>query len=370
MLASSPLGDGFFRDVIPTAPPIAALARSVLVTLAPIPLLIAIRSVAGGLVVASRRTHLIAMTSMIRIAVVLGSAAAVLVLHWEGGARAAAWMLLTGILAETVGVVALAFRELSVRRLVSRRRRGALRTIAALAGPLAVATLAWTASRGVIHAVLGHLRLAGLAQAAFGVILPLMMVTCAPLWALLDTCLVLPRSRADFTRLIGYAAVLCAISCSTLALLAGSAMGRAWLTQAFGLGPELSTLLAPALGTLTLAPPLVAARALAQAVLVKAHRAGVMMITGPVRVFLMLIVGLMVAGRRPDVNGAALALALVLGAEALDAAVLGLKSRAACRHAGGLGAVLRGTHSGGPADPRIRPQPAVALEPEEMRSAA
>ena len=370
LLGITPLGDIFFRFVIPAAPPIASLAKQVLVTLSPVPLLIALRSVASGLVVASRRTHVVAMTTLVRIAVVLLAAGLVMALRREGGAHASAWMLLSGILAEAGCVVAAAISRLEPGRLRVRRAPNAYRAIVQLAGPIAVATLAWAASRGVIHAVLGHLPQAGLAQAGFGVILPLLMLTCSPLWVMLDVALVLPASGRDFGRVLAFAVLLCAFVSSALAWLTLSHMGQAWLAQVFRLSGDLAALLSPMLGWLALAPPLVAARAIAQALLMRAHRTRVMMITGPARVLLMLIGGLAIAWSLPSVNGASLALALLLGADAFDAVLLGMRARLACAAAGGLEALLSGAKARGARRPLKRIAPGVVFEPGELRSAA
>lgn len=369
-VASRPVSDAFFTFVIPCTPAIAARARQALVTLAVIPPLVALRSVAGGLIVASRRTHLVALTTLLRVGVLALGAAMALRLGLGAGARAAAALLTLGVATDTAFMAAAALRQAGSHAFAPLPSRASLRAIARLAGPLAVATLAWTATRGVIHAVLGHLPGAALAQAAFGVLLPLVMVSCAPLWALLELSLVLPRSRAAFVRVLGYAAAWSVAASAVIALATLTPDGQDWIANAFRLTPELRALLAPVLGFVSLAPALVAARAIAQAVLMRARCAGVLLATGPVRLVLLVAGGLLVAHRVPSVNGAALALALLLAADASDAVILGLRARAACLGAGGLEAILRGSRPAAIPAVLALASASTAFEPGESRSAA
>src|SRR5262249_55946135 len=85
--------------------------------------------------------------------------------------------------------------------------------------PPAGSLMVWTFLRPVIHSVRGRLSDPELAQASFGVIQPIVLVACSPLWALQDVSLVLARRRSDLGSLIRFAAVTAAVFTAIVALL-------------------------------------------------------------------------------------------------------------------------------------------------------
>jgi len=370
VLSSTAAGDWFFHDVIPCAPPIAARAREVLNLLAILPPLIALRSIAAGFAAARRDTHLIALTTAARIGLLAIGAALLLRFIPAAGATAAAWLVTLGVSADTLllGTVVLSRSRAGIHP--ARAPRIPLTEVARLALPLAIATLAWTATRGAVNAVLGALPDRALAQAAFGFLLPLLMVSCAPLWALLEVTLVLPRTPAAFRRVLGFAALMSLAASSALMLATLTPAGRSGLLQGFHLGAALRAVLLPALGLIALAPPLVAARAIAQGLLMRARQTGVMLVSAPTRLVVLLAVGLPAVHLWPGGNGATFALTLLLMADALEAALLGTAARRACRRAGGLEVLLAGSRPALARLPVALPARAAAVEPEPARSAA
>jgi hypothetical protein len=369
-LSLTAAGNWFFRDVIPCAGPVATRAREVLGVLALLPPLIALRSLAGGLAAARRDTHLIALTTAIRIGL-LGLGAAVIVrLLPASGALAAAWLVALGVCADTLLLSAAVLGRSSLRVNPVRGARVAFADVARLALPLVIATLAWTATRGAVNAVLGALSGRALAQAAFGFLLPIVMVSCAPLWALLEVTLVLPRTRASFGRVLGFAALVSLAASAALAFATLTSLGQGWLLESFQLGPALRGVLLPTLGLAALAPPLVAARAIAQGLLMRARQTGVMLLSAPARFAVLLAVGFAAVRLWPQANGATLALSLLLTADAVEAVLLGLAAQRACRHAGGLEELLGDSRPARSRLPMALPAHAGGLELDAARSAA
>jgi hypothetical protein len=327
-VATTPLGALVFRHAIPTTPRAAELARVVLLQLAPIPVLVAVRGVASGLAIAAHRTAWVAAATALRLGV-LSAVVVAAVASGASGARVAAWAVLAGTLAETALIVGL---TLPRARSAQEPRAGAgtrvgLAGIARLAAPLTLGLLIWASLRPAIHAILGRLPDPELAQASFGVVLPVLMVSCAPLWTLQDVSLVLPRGPADLRRVLGFALAAATASALAIAAVLGTPLGASVLRLGFDLSPRLERAVAPALILVALEPLALAARAVAQGLLVRARRTGVLLAVSPVKIALTLIVGLWLAAHLPRIDAATLALGLILGGDLLEASILGLRVR-------------------------------------------
>jgi hypothetical protein len=197
-----------------------------------------------------------------------------------------------------------------------------LRPVLRLALPLAAASLVWTSARPLVGAVLGRLADPDLALAGFGVVFPILMFTCAPLWAFLDVAIVLPRTPADLRMVVRFAlltslAFTAGIAALTLAPAGGLAPGTGR-----ALPPGLARSAVPALGLIALEPLVLTARALAQGLLVRGGRGGTVLALAPVKLVFMLVAGLLAARAAPHANGAVLATALFIGGDAIDAVLL------------------------------------------------
>jgi Na+-driven multidrug efflux pump len=328
-VAQTSLGGVVFHAMIPTTTRVSELARAVLTQLAPVPILVAVRDVALGLAIRERRTTLVAASTMVRIVVLSGVVAVVVLLGTGSGARAAAWALVSGIAVETWFVLARTHPAWRTRL----RRRGRRPSgvsyggIARIAAPLAVAAMAWTAVRPVVSAILGRLPDSELAQAGFGVVLPILMVSCSPLWGLHHVSLVLPKDRADLGRVIRFAAAVTAVVAAGIGVVTLTPLKLVVLRLGFGLSPEMERVVAPALCWMVLAPFFLTARAVAQGLLIKARRTGIMLVVSPIKLALMVAIGHAVVSRSPAPDGVTLAIALVMGGDLFDAVIFGLLAR-------------------------------------------
>ena len=328
-VARTPLGDAVFRDVIPTPAHTAALARATLVPMALLPLLVSLRGLAGGVAVTARRTGLLASATLLRVLVLGGVATAIVVLHAGGSAVSAAWMLVATTAAESVFVtLAAGLRPRAPDAAAPARVRAAgIAPIVRLALPLAAASLAWTAARPLVGAVLGRLADPVLAQAAFGVVLPILFVSCGPLWAFLDVVLVLPHGPGDVRRVVRVAALASAGFAAAIVAMTWTPLGGLVLHRAFALPRDLEHVVRPALALLVLEPALLSARAIGQGLLLRAGRGGLLLALAPLKLAAMLGAGLLVAARAPHANGAVLALALFLGGDLVDAVLFAVAVR-------------------------------------------
>ncbi len=326
VIAWTPLGAFVFQAVIPTTPRVAELARTVLALLIPVPTLIAIRDLGAGLAIREHRTRLVAISTMVRLVALAAVVATVGTIGPGPGARAGAAAFVIGIAIEAAFILAATHRTWGPRLRDHDRASSAVPYggILRVALPLAVATFVWTAVRPVLSAILGRLPDSELAQASFGIVLPILMVTCSPLWGFHNVSLVLPRDRDDLRRVIGSAAWITLVFALGIGLVTLTPLRSLVLRLGFDLSPAMERAVVPALGWMTLAPLFLTARALAQGLLVRSRRTGVMLIVSPIKLLLMIAVGTAVVSRAPHANGAALAILLIIGGDLFDALILGL----------------------------------------------
>jgi hypothetical protein len=320
------LGGFVFHHVIPTPDRTALLARAVLGRLSVIPLLIALRGLASGVAVVQGRTEVLALATMVRVAVLAAVTTAVIGLGAGVGAMPAAGALVVATAAEAIFVSSMTLaqprnRTATGRAAVSGREIG---SVLRLAVPLAAASLVWTSARPLVGAVLGRLADPGLAQASFGVVFPILMVTCAPLWVFLDVALVLPRTPADLGKVVRFASLTSLAFAAGIAVLAFTPLRLVLLQLGAGMPRDLERAVAPALALIALEPMVLSARAIAQGLLVRSGRGGVVLALSPVKLAVMLGAGLMVTRLAPHANGAVLAAGLFIGGDAVDALLFGM----------------------------------------------
>jgi hypothetical protein len=339
LVARTAFGDVVLHRWIATTAPAADLAREVLARLAPIPVLVAVRSVANGVAVLARRTTLLAGATIVRILAISGVVAFTILTGSGSGALAAATALLLGVALEAAFIVGATFPHWRERW---RGPRGAAshvgyRDVVRMGAPLAVTTLTWTLTRPVANAILGRLPDSDLAQASFGVILPIVLLTCSPLWGFLEVTLVLPGSRADLRSVTRFATGVSLVFAMAIGLLTLTPLRHLALQRGFHLTTELERAVTPALGLIALEPFVLSGRAVAQAVLMSAKRTGLLLLLSPVKLLLMIGIGMAVVAAHPGANGALLAIGLVLGGDLTDAVLYGF----AARHALARGLVFR-----------------------------
>jgi hypothetical protein len=331
--ALTPFGELILGTLIPTTPRVAALAREILLIFSPIPLLVSIRGVANGLAIREKRTVLVARATFVRLLVLSSVIGGAVLLQTGSGALTGATGLVSGISVETILIVS------QVLPLVRLRRRPespggsdpTYREILSVAGPMAASAVVWTITRPLINAILGLLPDPELAQAGFGVIVPLVLVTCSPLWAIQNVSLVLAETRADLRSLIRFTALTAALFSVMILILAVTPLRDLILRGAFRLSPELEHAVVPAFYLVIAEPLLLALRTFTQGLLMKAKRTQVMMIFSPVRIALVAAVGFAAVRIDPALNGVFLGAALFIGAELCDAWVYTWKVRSFVR---------------------------------------
>lgn len=320
------MGDFVFRHVIPTPERTAVLARAVLARMSVIPLLVALRGVASGVAVLQGRTEVLALATLVRVLVLAVVTAAVIGLGAGVGAIPAAGALVIATAAEALVVSVMALAQPRHRATMGGPAVNGhdLGAVMRLALPLAASSLVWTSVRPLVGAVLGRLSDPDLAQASFGVVLPILMLTCAPLWVFLDVALVLPRTVADMKVVVRFAAAISLAFAAGIAVFSCTPLHRTLLQSGAGMPADLVRAVAPALALIALEPMVLSARAIAQGLLVRSSRGGVVLALSPVKLVFVLGAGLLATRFAPHANGAVLATGLFIGGDVVDALLFGL----------------------------------------------
>ena len=312
-LAGQPAVAGWvFRVLVPTSAAAAAAAAEVLRALALLPALVAVRGVLAASVLRDGRGAAIPAGLLARLAVLVAWPAT---FPESAGVRGACEALLA---ASAVELVVLALARSASRQIPAHHVPPAAARVAAVAGPLVLSALAWAALRPVLHAVLGRLAQADLAQARFGLVFAVFLSLCAPVWALRDLAVLADgfgASRTAVRRFAGGIAAAASLAFAAVLVVAALLPGT---HGAFGFGPGTGEFAWVALALLALAPALVAARCPAQGALIARHRTAAFAWVPAARLALTGAFGFALARLLPSADGAALGGALLLGGEVFE----------------------------------------------------
>lgn len=327
-ISLTPLRDFVFLDLIATTPRVAERAATVLAILAPIPVLIALRGVGNGIGIRMKRTVLVARATLFRILSLSAAIGIAVVLKTGSGAIAGAIAMLTGLTVEMIVIWVGVYPFVRDRfPLLKNRHDITFREILRVSYPLAISAYVWTSTRPVINAILGRLPDPELAQAGFGLIAPVVLMTCSPLWALHNVSLILPESRSDLRKVIRFSFITTLIYIGIIFMLINPPLRDLLLRKAFALSPEMEALVAPAMLIILIEPILLSVRSICQGLIMRARATAIFGIAAGIKLVIIIGAGWFVAGRYPGVNGAVLGTALFVCADFVDAALFLWKSR-------------------------------------------
>ena len=324
LLAFTPLGDWAFGHLLEATPRVVEEAKRVAFALAPLPVLVGLRGLYSALAMRAQKTRLLTLATLGRLAV-LGTV--LWLIHRAGAPTAGAvgWSLTLGIGVETV-CIAWVTRHL-LAALPARTEAGqvfTVRRMISFALPLVVSALAWTAMRPLINAVLGRTADSEAAQASFGVLHPLILLTGSALWSLQATHQILATDRARARKALGFGLTMTAIFASVVLTIGWLPPVRVWLlTGVFTLPPNLLAYVQPAMHWLFLAPLLLGIRACFKGMILASKRTGVISLTASLDLLFVSVIGFGTLVIWPSVNGALLGVLLVAAAELVESSVLG-----------------------------------------------
>ncbi len=329
LVACTPLGDLVFLDFIHTTARVAERATNVLIILSPVPVIIAVRGIATGIAIKEKQTGMIARATIGRIVVLASIAGIAVAIGTGSGAYAGATALLSGLIVETLMVFRSAAPELK-RRLAIREPEGERLTygeIIRIGAPVSLSAYVWTVSRPVVNAILGRLPDPELAQAGFGVVTPLVLLTCSPLWAIQNVTLILPESRADLRRAIRFGVALMITFSIIIIVMAATPVRDFLLHGVFNLAPDLEREVAPALFLIVFEPFFLGARSLSQGLLMRARKTTIIGVSSLIKLIVVTSAGIYLAMRNPGIQGTVLGTALFIGGDFIDATLFGIRAR-------------------------------------------
>jgi hypothetical protein len=320
ILGLTPLGHWAFRTLLGTTARVAAQAQATMICVAPIPLFLAWRGLRTALVLRARKTQILTQSTFVRL-LFLGLALLAARLRAEPVAADAGLALSLGICAETLWLH---------RQTRSHRSRipttGPLldtRHFGAFAIPLVVSGWAWTAQRPIISAILGRSPDGEAAQAAFGVLHPLLLLVASALWALQATGQIHGRERAEARRFVAFAARAILLAAGVIGALGWIPPARNFLIgDVFPVAEDLGEYLVPGLRLLFLPALFLGIRTTAKGLILASRSTRVILPASAGYLALLGILGVWVVRSQPAVNGGVLAVALIAVVEMTEAAVL------------------------------------------------
>ncbi len=317
LIAFTDLGDLVLLDLLGAPPKIATAAREALQLLVLLPFFTGIRGFFQGLVIQSRRTSLISIATGLRVAALLGFLA--LGKDWLYGAQLGAFALVSCIIVETLLMAFFAWRV--HLPLTEQQDEKSTAQIFRYALPLAYSSCLQQTIPLLINSILGRLPDAPLALAAFGVIRGFLFLLAGPMRNLQQVYLTLVDTFADYQVLRRFA-VIVALGLGLLVLLVAGPAAQPILGQLLGVESGLLNYLRFPLAGCALFPLLYAISNLLRGWFAGAHKTALLGYSTLFKCSFLLLVWWPIVQFKPPVSGAAIGIALLLSAEAIEALYL------------------------------------------------
>ncbi len=267
VIAFTPLGDLFLRDLLGTTPAVAAGARRALALMVPLPFITGLRSFAQGLVSQTRRTGLISFATGVRIG-------GLFLLLWLGsdyfdGPALGAVALVGCVATETVLISWFAWRVWQLPDDGAKEHDFA--AIVRFSLPLATSSGLQQAIPLLINAIISRLPDGTLALAAFGVVRGFVFLLAGPMRNLQQAFLALGRGPDDYPVLARFnRRVSLVLAFFTLAV--AFPLNAAILGSLMGLDPALRTIIVTPLALCALYPWLIGAAHLLRGWFAQVHK--------------------------------------------------------------------------------------------------
>ncbi len=323
-LALIPGSEAIFGKLMGSTPAVSELARKVALVQWPIPLLITTRSYFYGLVMRHKNTRIISQATGLRLALLATMIFGAMGLNHMPGAILGAAALTVGIATEMIYISLRGLRLL---------RRGATgidgpepdghvdwRRFMDFIGPLMVNAVTWSAMRPVLNAIVGRTADPDLAQAAFGFVLPLLILSASPLWAFNSTTVVLVKKREDLPVMLRFGLSTIALFIVGIAVVVWTPLRDLLLDRVFSLRPgqALYVSVVPALMLIPYQPITLGLRTISSGFLMSQHRTRAIGLSSSIKLILVVGLGFWLVRDAPALNGAMLGTLLLMGSETLE----------------------------------------------------
>jgi hypothetical protein len=240
LIAYTPFGDFMLRRVLGVDADVAREARKAIAFMALLPFFTGFRGFFQGLVIRSRRTHLVSIATGIRVVALLGFI--VLGRRWFSGAELGAFALVSCVALESMVMGAVAYRN---RGSVPGKkgdsdmdRQQTPLKVLRFALPVAFSSGLQQTIPVVINAIISRLPDANLALAAFGVVRAIMFMLAGPMRNLQQVYLTMVESAADYKMVVRFFYRTSAVM-AVLVLLLAFPFNNLILKQVLGIADDL-----------------------------------------------------------------------------------------------------------------------------------
>ncbi len=273
-LVATPAFTWVAERLLDLPPEVAWRTRLALALLIPWPGAIGYRRFWQGLLIRDGRTRLVAYGTVVRIATMAATAAALYRMDVRPGACVGAAALSAGVCAEAVAARWMA------RGVVRRLGEGSgaaldLGTIGRFYLPLALTSVLTLASQPVVTFFMGHAPRPVESLAVLPVVIALVFLFRSPGFAYQEVAIaVLARNRGSRGAVRRFAVGLAVVTSAALAVLAFTPLARLWFEGVAGLAPELARAAIVPARVLVLLPASAVILSLQRAELVDARRTG------------------------------------------------------------------------------------------------
>jgi len=317
LIAFTRLGDLVLIDLLGAPPKIAEAAREALQLLVLLPFFTGLRGFFQGLVIQSRHTSLISIATGLRVAALLGFLA--LGKDWFFGTQLGAFALVSCIIIETLLMAYFAWRvQLPLTDQQDEKSAG---QIFRYALPLAYSSCLQQTIPLLINSIIGRLPDAPLALASFGVIRGFLFLLAGPMRNLQQVYLTLVNTLSDYLVLKRFA-IIVALGLGLLVLVVAGPGAQMILGQLLGVETGLLNYLRLPLAGCALFPLIYAISNLLRGWFAGAHKTALLGYSTLFKCSFLLLIWWPIVALKPPVSGAAIGIALLLAAEAIEAIYL------------------------------------------------
>jgi hypothetical protein len=285
-----------------------------------LPFFTGFRGFCQGLIIQARRTSLVSLATGVRVAALFGYLA--IGRSWFAGAQLGAFALVGCVITETLFIALFAWRvHLPLERGEPEKNT---REILRYSLPLAYSSCLQQTIPLLISSIIGRLADGPLALAAFGVIRGFLFLLAGPMRNLQQAYLALVKSARDYRALVRFN-LLVATGMGVLVLLAAGPLNQLILGQLLGVEPELRHYLRLPLAACAVFPLFYGGCNLLRGWFAGAHQTGKLGYSTFFKSGFLLLAWLPLVKLQPPVSGISIAIALLLGAEVIEALYLRLQ---------------------------------------------
>ncbi len=317
LIAFTPLGDLVLIKLLGAPQEVAAEAQRALHLLFLLPFFTGLRGFFQGLVIQARRTSLVSFATGLRVAALFGFLA--IGSHWFSSAQLGAFALVCCVMTETLIMGLFAWRvHLPLARTEDEK---STTEILRYAFPLAYSSCLQQTIPLLINSILGRLPDAPLALAAFGVIRGFLFLLAGPMRNLQQAQMTLVKSAADYRELWRFG-LLVALGLGLVVLLVAGPAAQPILGQMLGVESGLLGYLRGPLAACALFPLLYAISNLLRGWFAGAHKTASLGYSTLLKSGFLLVSWWPIVTLKPGLSGAAIGIALLVGAESLEALYL------------------------------------------------